>query len=735
MTETLDAAIAEITGDEYTPTPHGRITDVEKFLEKCREEFTEDFRRDKLDREEGEADNDFANSSDASKSQWNPDAFKARSEAKKPILQFNKLPIYLQHVSNSGRQNQPSIKITAGDDGKPETAEMWESRIRQVEYQSDASTVWDTAREQQTSSGRAAVRIITEIVKGKQVARIKRIENQFSVIWGPHREYDASDADRCWVITYITKAEHRRLYGKNSLLNRTDFKPFEGSESWVDTGPNNEMVQIAEKFCREYDDKGNLEGVYRYVINGAEILDPKPDDPDHGKFIVDDIPIVPQWGREAVVNGVTRHFSLVNPAKDWQRLVNLYGSNIAMLIGAAPTARYMAEVGSIAKDHEDAYGSNSPKSILYWVRQQDGMPHERPELVNHEPAIQAASEGLQQAIEGMKSSMGIFDASIGARSNEVTGVAQQRRQQQSEVTNYHFPSNEERTRKRVGQILLKIEIVLNKGAKSLQVRHENGKTESVPIGTPYKDRKGKEITHEIDDADYGVEVESGPSYASAVEQKEEAQQALIAAVPDVMMSEVGVNWIRNSRRPGADEDADAWARKLNMMFPGLIPDKDQPQIPPQVAQQMQAMQQKLQTTEAFAQSLHEQIQTKQVENQAKVQIQQQSDSTKLEIAKMQEETKRVLGLATIQSQEALAKLEHELGIVHKQVDQAHESTAQATEHAHSDASQASDQAHAKDTQTTDLAASAASQGAAQEHEATQAEQAQEAAAAQSKAGA
>lgn len=689
-----------------------RVTDIDEFISKSREEYSEDYKRDKIDRDEGRADNDFANSTDISKGQWTKEAFDSRKAGGLPILQFNRMPTYLQHVANAGRQNKPSIKITAGDGGKPETAQMLESRIRFIEYDSDASTVFDTARDQQVSSGRAFIRILTEETEGgKQVARLDRITNQFSVIFGPHRKYDASDADRCWVITYISKTEYKRRYGDKSFLVRTDFAEFEGSEQWVNVGPDNEMVQIAEKFVKEYDDKGELKAVCRYVIDGAEIL-------EEGDFITNDIPIVPQWGREAVIDGIMRHISLINPGKDWQRLINLYGSNIALMIGGAPKARFMAAVGSIAANHEDAYGSNSAKSILYWIEHdlKSGKTYEKPEIIHNEPAIQAASEGLQQAIEGLKASMGIYDASMGQRSNETSGIAINRRKVEGEVTNYHFPSNEERTRKRIGQILVKMISVLDKPHSKVPVRHENGKTEMVPIGEEYPDKRtGKPIIHVLTDADYAVEVESGPSYANAVEQKEEAQGVMIHAAPELLFTELGVNWIRNSGRPGADEDAEALTRYINFKMPGLIPDKDQPAIPPQVAAQMQQLQQKLQTTDAFAQSLHQQIQTKQVEQQGKVEMQKSADATKLEITRMQEETKRVLGLATIQSQEAQTKLEEELGIVHKKVDIAHSLTEQAIEHQ-----------HAKDTQESTIAASAASQGAQQDHEATQAEAAQEA---------
>ena len=229
----------DVRDDEETAAvvKGSRITDVAKWISESRDQYTEDFKLDQIDREEAEADNSFAYSSDASMSQWNSEALMQRRGGqdglgpKRPVLQSNRLPIYMRHVTNAGRKNKPEIKISAGDDGTDETAQMYENRIRQILYECKADIARDTARDQQIASGRGWVRVTTKWKPGKrkQVPVVERIENQFSVIPGPHREYDCSDADRMWVVTLITKQEHRRRFGEKSLLNQSDFAPFQGS--------------------------------------------------------------------------------------------------------------------------------------------------------------------------------------------------------------------------------------------------------------------------------------------------------------------------------------------------------------------------------------------------------------------------------------------------------------------------------------------------------------------------
>jgi hypothetical protein len=677
-------------------------------LDRWRQEFHDDYEQDRIDRDEAIADNIFANATDANKAaQWNSQAYEQRKEALRPILIWNRIPTYIQHVANAGRQNKPQIKVSAGDGGTDETAQMYEARIRQILYECDGDIARDTARDQQVTSGRGFIRVTTEYIPGtkEQRACVDRIENQFSVVYGPARKYDRSDADRCWVITQITKAEHRRLYGPESLLNRTDFAPIgDFGNDWVGIGPKSDLVQIAERFEKVYGEEDKETGerqfiVMRYVFNGAEIL-------DREKARTDDIGIVPQWGRECVVDEVQRHISLINPAKDPQRLVNLYVSNIAENIAMQPKTRYKAAIGQIPSHMEDFWSGNKPMGIAYYKRFDDqGRDLGIPETETHEPPIQALSEGLQQAIEGIKSAMGIYDASMGQRSNETSGIAINRRKVEGEVTNFHFPDNEARTWNRIGRILIKMIDALDQDKKSVPVRYENGKTEMVPLGTPITTKTGKQVIHKLDAQAYLIHVEQGPSYANAVEQKQEAEQGILQAAPELMLTGVGVNWIRNSGRPGADEDADALEAYINMKTPGLIPQPDAPPMSPEVSAKIQQLTADNAKAHAFAQSLHEQLQTKQPEIQQKELDSQRADATKRYTVDEQEKTKRTIALASLNADQATAKLEQELNIVHQKLDRTHELMMKLVDQQHqkqqaeaaaqnAQAAQVSDQSHA-----------------------------------------
>jgi len=764
VTETQTQPASDTTG------PKPDIGDEYEFLSEARRLYDFDIACDQIDREAAQSDNTFANASDSDTGQWDPVALKMRRTpgAERPVQQWNRIPTYVQQVVNDGRQNKPSIKITAADGGKKETADYFQDRIRHIEYESNADTAYDTARDQQVTSGRGFVRVDTEWIPGtwKQRICILPIENQFSVVVdAASKLYDCSDAERMFVVSRISRDKFIREYGKDKLASQSDFVtgPDNVAPTWIGVGDTGDLIQVAEYWRKIYKkrplcsvlglpvwrdaltdeqyksfkDGGQIWGermeddaeIWQFIIDGAEILKPPV------RWLGSTIPIVPFWGRIAVVDGVRRRFSLIHNAKDPQRLVNLYVSNIAEVIAQMPKTPYLAPIGGIAAQHEDDWANVgvSPKGFLYYIQHgADGKEYNMPSRVIQEPPIQALTIGLQQAIEGIKSAMGIYDASLGARSNETSGVAIDQRRKSAEVVNFHFPDNEARSRKRIGEILIEIIPQIDKPGSAPPIRTEDGKARNVPIGREFTDPKGNKVTHILTDGDYSINVSTGPSYLSARKESFQRDIEMVQADPTLLWV-IGDQMMAKDDAPGSDERAERMRRAINLKTPGLIPeDAEQQQMPPQVQQEIMNSKKEAADAKAFAQSLHEQLQTKQPE----IQSQQQMNSAKLSsdqqikamelaaerekfmsdaelrkyICDQQEETKRTLGLATVDQADAIALLKEELGALKLQVTHTHERVMQQAEHEHQKAQ--TDQ---------QIQADAEQQEQAQGHEATQAD--------------
>jgi len=374
-----------------------RVKNVIEFLRLARERYTWALQADGADRSDAQDDVRFCAGGE---NQWDKAALKSRKRAKRPILTWNKCGGFVQQVCNDQRQSKPSIKITPLDEGTPETAEFYQSRIRHIEYESDADVAYDTAMEQAVKCGRGAYKVTTRYKKKshEQEILIKRIENQFSWLFDPGaREYDRSDADWCFVVSPITKDEHQRRFGKKRDVHLDWDASAQLAPEWVGIGGTGEMIMLAEYWLKEHnertlclmvdgssqwkdelspeqlasgiqldDDQEPTERqedditVCQYVIDGVEIL-------DQTEWLGTIFPVIPQWGHEEMVDGVVRTSSLIRPAKDPQRSINLYCSNIAEQIALMPKTPFIAAVGAIAGREQEWETANSdPKAVLQY---------------------------------------------------------------------------------------------------------------------------------------------------------------------------------------------------------------------------------------------------------------------------------------------------------------------------------------------------------------------------------
>ena len=685
---------------------------VEEFLKEARERYTLARNADNEDREEAEDDNNFA--SGTIEGQWDAGAIAIRKDpvCPRPLLVWDHIVPSLQQVGNESRQANPAIKIDAMDGGKKETADYLQGRVRQIEYDSDADIAWDTAAEQQLASGRAFIRVTTEYVPGtfQQRAVIEAIEDQFSVAIDPSaRKYDRSDADYSFVIEWISKQEHERRYGRNSVVSSTNFASGTSpAVGWVGIGPRSDMVQVAQycrkhyhlrKLCelelpgadkripvwkdqlteetRKYVSREMLEQdpeTWIYVINGAEVLEAT-------RWLGSTINIVPIWGRTSTRKGRRTTESLIRRAKVPQQVINTTVSTIVELASQIPKTPYMIPVGGVPAGLEGAYQNvvNSPLAyLLYNMNDAIGKPLNKPERIIQEPPIQALLEILARGIDGVKSAMGIFDASLGNRSNETSGIAIDRRRSQSNVVNYHFVGNQNRSRKRVGRIVLEVNRQIDKSGNSYPVRGEDGKTSMVPVGVPITDpTTGQTITHTLSEGGYGVSVSSGPSYASGRKEERDSLTAIITAVPEIF-AVLGPRWMSLSDTANSQEDADLLKRWGATKFPGVFQDQGQPQIPPAVQQQMQTLQSDLQSALQLVQAAHREMQSKQAQYDHEVLLKKMD----LDFDRENLEATIGLGEAKLGFQAAIAQLQQEVAAIK------HERSLNAAQD-----QQASDQAH------------------------------------------
>jgi hypothetical protein len=304
----------------------------------------------------------------------------------------------------------------------------------------------------------------------------------------------------------------------------------------------------------------------------------------------------------------------------------------------------------------------------------------------------------------IQSAMGIGNGMVSGKGNQSldakSGKAMEAMDRQEAQGTFVYFSNFEKGLERTGRMVEGGLAWCYDTPREVGNRAPDDTYSSLKINQPDKDAQGNQTQFNTEDGDHGTSISVGPSDLSTRD-----------AADDLVTQIVGM--------PNPPPKAIALAIRLKNVGPigdELAKVFDPEQTGPDPAQQIGQLQQELQKAHAFGQEQFQKLQSKQPEIDARVAI-----------AKMQEETKRVLGLATIDAGQAKAKLDAELGITDDKLDRAHELNKLATQHADATELQAGAAANDRQAQASDQDASATAQDSAQAHQADQATQAQGAA--------
>jgi len=414
---------------------------------------------------DAEADNRKAMKSDIKfyiGDQWDDDAKNARGN--RPTLVVNRLPQFTRQITNELQQNMPAIEIIPANDGTEEIAEMYNGIIRHIQESSQAPIAYATSNSSQVICGKGYFRIITEYCNDKgfdKDIKIKRIKNALSVYCDPASiEPDESDAMYKFITADISHEDFKRQYpGKQVVYN--DELTSKGDEIKAWCAFEKDSMRIAEYFTIEEKDdypiyrlpdgtvvKEKPEGedydtrmitkrtVKWRVISGVEVLE-EIEWP--GKYI----PVIPVLGDDVDYDGKRIIKGMVRDAKDPQRMYNYWSSAQAEAIALAPKAPFIMAEGQ-AEGYEDQWAAANTKNqsyLLYKPQSIGGAIIGAPQRNQAEPPVQAMVQAMAQASEDIKAITGIHDASLGARSNEVSGTAIKARTMQGDVANYHYKAN------------------------------------------------------------------------------------------------------------------------------------------------------------------------------------------------------------------------------------------------------------------------------------------------------
>lgn len=523
------------------------------FAKEVRELWTEAEEADRENRDEALIDLEFA-----AGEQWD-ERVKNYRESNKPFplpcLTINTLPQFVGQVVGDRRANQTSIKVLPRESGDTKVAEVRSELIRSIELQSKANRVYIQAFQQAVTCGIGNFRVDLDYADEDVFERdifINGIANPLAVLWDPMaQDPTARDAEYCFVADRIRRAEYKRRFGEEASSTLNEDPSFRDG-GWVDS----DTVRIAEWWRMTEKDKtvaltadgktiditGKKPKDFQIVVDPLTqqqvatdgqvklFIHPSTGEPyiretkckyatmvlTNGKEELADpfeaklprLPIIRVMGQEIWVGDRRVRFGLVRFARDMNRLEDYMYSVAAQKLMSAPRHDFIAQAKAI-KGRENDW----PNTLIY---SDDAQIPPQPNTENNLQSLIAMAQIFSQK---MKETTGIYEAGLGMRSNETSGIAIQRRQHEGDIATIGFHDNMDSAQQEAGEVCDAYIPIAYDTARTIRTVGMDDAIKLIRVNDPNDTESVDLVTGK-----YDVAVSTGPAYMT---KRQEAASSMI----------------------------------------------------------------------------------------------------------------------------------------------------------------------------------------------------------------
>ncbi|MGN2244935.1 portal protein [Frateuria sp. GZRR33] len=652
--------------------------------------------------------------------QWDEQQRKARKG--RPCYEFPILRSHWRQVVNDQKKARPGIKIRPVENGDAKGAELRQGLIRNIESRSNAERAYDGGFELLSACGFGAWRVSTEYSTDDswdQDICVKPIPDPLTSVWfdPDAKSPDMRDARYAFVEESMSRSRFKELYPDAELVNfesAKDYGDWFGEESvrvaeyWrlepvtktlllLSDGRTVDAAEVDDVELQQLQAQGitierqrtvKTTKVVSSIVSGAEEIDGPYDS------VFDRIPIVPVYANRHFIDGKWVWCGMVRFSRDPQKLVNYNFTTGQEVLAKQHKATPVLTPKMLEGPGVKALWDKSNVMDLPYLpfTPDPTMPGGLPKYLEP-PAVHAAfAQFGQLAIDMLKASDGIFDASVGARSNETSGKAIMARQQEGDTATFDYQDALNFGIQSTGEILLSALPKVYDTPRAIRVLGKDGGEQFVQLYQPTPDGK---VLNDLSAGKYDVTVTTGPGYdtqrmefVDALVQLSQGNPLIGQAVPDLIVGSMDF--------PKADEAAE----RLKMLLPPPIQQAMQKgkDVPPEVAQMQAQMQQMAQMAQQQLGELQQRLQQAEAKASSKDadMLKAQISMRELDIKWYEAETAR---LAAIQKdQAAVAKLNLDAA-----------ATLDQSLHAHADRAmsvQQAEQQQAAQAQSADQQASA-----------------------------
>lgn len=474
--------------------------------------------------------------------QWPSSIQVQRDLENRPCLTINKTDAFCRQVVNQMRQQRPRMTVhPVGDGADVDKAEVIKGVLRHIEVNSNADIAYDTASEFQVRAGRGYLRVAHRYIAEDSFDQdifIDAVDNPMTVFYDPQSTSpDGLDAEQVLVVTMLRRDDFKRRWPDadpcdfQSLANddasdwatETEVRVGEYwvvekvkdtlvvfSDGWTGFKSKRPPETIPDNVTIMRERPSYRRRVMVHLCSAREVLETKE---WPGRFI----PIVPVYGNRLNIDGKVQISGMVENLVDPQRMYNFWRTSEAEIVALAPKAPWVMAEGQM-EGHEDEWGQANTKSYsvlsykVVYDEQGNALPPPQRQPPQQIPAANVTA--ANNAAEDMKAVAGIFDASMGDREQDPSGVALSRHQMASEISNFHFYDNTCRSLRALGIICLDLMRYIYGPDRVLRIIGEDGQADTVTLNERKRSETGavSEVLNDVSVGRYDIVMDTGPGY-------------------------------------------------------------------------------------------------------------------------------------------------------------------------------------------------------------------------------
>lgn len=581
-------------------SPEG-FASADDFLKDMREEYQADLDFDRENRTQAIDDKKFA-----AGEQWDPIVLQHRKGL--PCLTINSVPQFVAQLTGDWREAKRGIKVVPAEDDDTDKASIRADLIRAIEMQSRADRVYANAFESTVQCGDGDFRIAVEYARDDvfdQDIFIRPIDDALSVVWDRLSvDPTGRDARHVFVDDVLPRKEFERKWPKVKISELSQsYQNDLMAAGWIDTDTvrvteywrmvtRNRLLCLFEDGSVREVSADNIDTIQQkhgapiktrlapcsyaqmHLVTGFDILS------GPYEYKLNRVPIIRLMGRQVNVNGRRVRYGLVRFMKDSVRLKNFWRSVAAEQLGYAPKAQWIAPESAV-EGREDAFRKAHLSRDPLLVYNDDAVvPPQRLDP----PVPQAALLNEAQVnAQDMKDVTGIHDASLGIRSNEISGRAINARQREGDIASLTYYDNANAAVLEAGDVINQLISQVYDGTRVIRTIGEDEQQKFIRVNDPMDPQ-----SPDLSVGQFDVALSTGTSYTT---RRVEAAQAMMDAIQvwPQLIQVAGDIVAKAQDWPGADK----LAERLKKTIPAQFLDEEErsedgaPQITPEMVQQVQ----------------------------------------------------------------------------------------------------------------------------------------------------